>query len=171
MTNDLSSERSRVPEFYRWESPETRIRWERGLAIIAGMIGVVLVFFLLIAVIPLSAGSDRRPIAGLQSISAGAAVVAPEPAAPAPTQAPPPQEQRLTGVSRAAPNVRRGPGINAPILTNLRQGQRVEVTGRSTDNQWLQILHPENSREKVWVSADMLDVTGDARTLPEARAE
>ena len=195
MTNDdMVAGRSKAPDFEHWDGPETHVRWERGLAIVAGMIGVVLTFFLLIAVLPLSSTDESEPIIGLQPTAepattpapaaAAAPAPAPAPAAAAATPAaqaaatrtpqpatPPPADQRLTAVSRAFPNVRRGPGLDAAVVTNLRQGQRVDVVGRSMDNLWLQILHPENSRERVWVSADMIEVTGDVRTLPQVRPD
>ena len=174
MARDLPSERSTAPDFEHWESPETHVRWERGLAIVAGMIGVVFTFFFLVSVLPLSPEQDDEEVRGLQpTVQAPAPVAqATPPAAATPTpQAPPPAEQRVTATSRACPNVRRAPGLEAAIVTNLQQGQRVDVVGRSADNLWLQILNPTNSRERLWVSADMLDVTGDARTLPVARPE
>lgn len=176
MTNDdLVSGRQAAPDFEHWESPETHVRWERGLVIVAGMIGVVLTFFLLLAVLPLSPERDPELVVGSQptvQAQPAAAAAAAQPAATATAPpAPPAPDQRLTAVSRAFPNVRRGPGLDTAVVTNLRQGQRVEVVGRSADNLWLQILNPDNSRERLWVSADMLEVTGDARTLPVARPE
>jgi hypothetical protein len=172
VTNDLMSSRSRTPDFEHWESPETGVRWERGLAIVAGMIGVVLTFFLLLAVLPLSSEGDEKPVTGLQATTQPltAAAAAQATAAP-PPPAPAAPEQKLSGVSRAVPNVRRQPSLTAQVVMNLRQGQKVDVVGRSADNQWLQILNPDRPSEKLWVSADMLDVTGDPRTLPEARGE
>ncbi|MBI2761771.1 MAG: SH3 domain-containing protein [Chloroflexi bacterium] len=177
MASDLTTDRRTVPDFETWESPETRIRWERGLAIVAGMVGVVITFVLLWSLIPLSAEKDAKPITGqatpnsraqAQPAAAGDAGLQPT-TAPAATQAPPPAQQGLAGVSRQFPNVRRGPAIDAQIVRNLSQGQKVDVVGRSPDNQWLQIVNPDNPRERLWVSADMLDVTGDPRTLPEVR--
>jgi hypothetical protein len=162
VVNNSLDERSRAPDFAHWESPETRVRWERGLAIIAGMIGVVLTFFLLLAIIPLSPGTDDdQPVRGAREMAAsGQATTAPPAAAP----------QKLPATSRAVPNVRRQPSLSAQVVMNLRQGQQVEVVGRTPDNQWLQILNPERPAEKLWVSADMLEVTGDwQRILPEVR--
>lgn len=175
MTQDTST-RTKAPEFDQWESPETHVRWERGLAIVAGMIAVVLTFFFLISVIPLSSGKDVEPIRGLQPTTAAqpadAAAQAAAQATPAAAPAVPPADQRLTATSRAFPNVRRQPALDpANIVTNLKQGQKVDVVGRSADNQWLQILNPDNSRERLWVSADMLDVTGDMRTIQVVRPE
>lgn len=175
MVNDFVDERSQAPDFEHWESPETRVRWERGLAIVAGMIGVVLVFFMLLAAIPLSSGKeDSQGVRGSQGTqgqgqaqSQPADISAPTPApTAAPTAVP---GQRLAATSRAVPNVRRQPSLSGPVVMNLRQGQQVDVVGRSPDNQWLQILNPDRPAEKLWVSADMLDVTGDPRTLPEVR--
>ncbi len=176
VARDLPSERSKAPDFEHWESPETHIRWERGLAIVAGMIGVVFTFFFLVSVLPLSPDNDTEEVRGLQpTVVVGGPAVQPRatasPVATATAQPPPPSEQRVSATSRAFPNVRRGPTLDAAIITNLQQGQRVDVVGRSADNLWLQILNPANSRERLWVSADMLDVTGDARSLPVARPE
>jgi hypothetical protein len=176
VVNDYLDERSRAPDFEHWESPETRVRWERGLAIVAGMIGVVLVFFMLLAALPISSGEgDDQPVRGSQGAQAqeqgsadvaAATQAATAQATPAPAQA---SAQKLPATSRAVPNVRRQPSLSGPVVMNLRQGQQVDVVGRTPDNQWLQILNPERPAEKLWVSADMLDVTGDQRTLPEVR--
>jgi hypothetical protein len=175
VVNDFLDDRSRAPDFEHWESPETRVRWERGLAIVAGMIGVVLVFFLLLSAIPLTSDDDEsQPVRGSQAAQAQAqtqsqpADISAATAAPTPASTQPPG-QRLAATSRAVPNVRRQPNLTGPVVMNLRQGQQVDVVGRSPDNQWLQILNPDRPAEKLWVSADMLDVTGDPRTLPEVR--
>ncbi len=178
--DDQEFGRRTVPDFSQWESPETRIRWERGLALIAGVIGVVFTFFFLYASIPLSPGKDEPAVAGVATAAApaGSGAQAQPPAAAAaglqatPAATPTPAtgaELKLSATSRATPNVRRGPGIDQPIVMQLRPQQRVDAVGRSVDNQWLQILNPDNPTQRLWVSADMLDVTGDTRTLPEVR--
>jgi hypothetical protein len=177
VVNDSLDERSHAPDFEHWESPETRVRWERGLAIVAGMIGVVLVFFMLLAALPISSGKDDdEPVRGSQGALAQGqasadAVVPTAEATPQATATPAPSSaQKLPATSRAVPNVRRQPSLSGPVVMNLRQGQQVEVVGRTPDNQWLQILNPERPAEKLWVSADMLEVTGDwQRSLPEVR--
>lgn len=167
MTNELLSERSKAPDFEHWESPETHVRWERGLAIVAGMILVVLTFFLLLSTLPLSSQSESAPITGIRQVEQAQPPLPQDQPAASPTAQPAPDaEKRLSALSRAFPNVRKAPSLDAPIATNLKQGQRVDVVGRSTDHAWLQILNPDNSRERLWVSADMLEVTGDPRTLP-----
>ena len=175
MAQELPSSRSKAPDFEHWESPETHVRWERGLAIVAGMILVVLTFFFLLSVLPLSPQEEGEEIRGLQPTLPPATATTPAEAAQ-PTATPaasgaPPSDQRLTATSRAFPNVRTAPSLESRIVSNLKQGQKVDVVGRSPDNAWLQILNPENSRERYWVSADMLEVTGDVRTLPQVRPE
>lgn len=171
MAGDLLTPRRRIPDFEHWQSPETRVRWERGAALVAGMVGVVLVFFFLIAVLPLPGEPESPPITGQAAAPPAtppAAVASSPPAQPSPP-APQAGEGRLTATSRAFPNVRRGPSLEAQIVGQLRPQQQVQVVGRSADNQWLQIVNPANTQERLWVSADMLEVTGDVRTLPEAR--
>lgn len=173
MASNLDSSRRAVPDFENWESPETRIRWERGLAIVAAMIGVVLTFFFIMSVLPLSSDSNEAPVTGRATVPPAATAAATPAAqatqAPAAPQAPSVPIQGLNATSRAVPNVRRGPGLDAAVVRQLSQGQRVNVVARSTDNQWLQIVNPDNPNERLWVSADMLDVSGDPRSLPEAR--
>jgi len=173
MASNLDTDKRTVPDFESWESPETRIRWERGLAIVAGMIGVVLTFFFVMSVLPFAASDEPAPLTGQATVRAsvqGTAAPAAQATPAAATQAAQAnQGAALPGTSRAIPNVRRAPDLTAQIVRQLSQGQKVDVIGRSTDNQWLQILNPDNRAEKLWVSADMLDVSGDPKTLPEAR--
>lgn len=172
MASNLDTGRRSVPDFESWESPETRIRWERGLAIVAAMIGVVLTFFIIMSVLPLSSDTDVAPVTGRATVQPAATAAAPAAAQAtqaAATQPPSVPTQGLNATSRAVPNVRRGPALDAAVVRQLSQGQRVNVVGRSTDNQWLQIVNPDNTNERLWVSADMLEVSGDVRSLPEAR--
>ena len=171
MTDDRMTGRSRAPDFETWESPETRVRWERGLAIVAGMIGVVLTFFLLLAMLPISAEKDEEaPLTGAQATAPpdAAAAAQSSPASPAQPTATP-ATPKLSASAPEASNVRRQPSLNGQVVLTLRPGVRVDVIGRTPDSQWLQIIHPDRPTEKLWVSADRLEVSGDPRTLPEVR--
>lgn len=169
MAGGLLTPRRRIPDFEHWQSPETRVRWERGVALVAGMVGVVLTFSLLVVVLPLPKDTESPPITGQAAAPSAAAPTAAASPPPAATTAPPARQGLLVATSRAFPNVRRGPSLEASIVGQLRPQQQVQVVGRSADNQWLQILNPTNNQERLWVSADMLEVMGDVRTLPEAR--
>jgi hypothetical protein len=155
----------------RFRTPESYIHWDRGMAIVAGMIGIVLVFLLLIALLPIRESGGSGPLTGLATPEATvpAATVAPAARVGA-TAAPPPtgpDQPRLSATVNERPFVRRGAGINFAALTNLQPGQRVEVVGRSPDRQWYQIVLPDNARERGWVSQEFLAVEGDVNTLPE----
>ena len=156
----------------RFRSPESHIHWDRGLAIVAGMIGIVLIFVLLLVTLPIREESDDAQLTGLATQAAAAAPPAAPAATRAATAAPPatgPDQPRLSATARQFPFVRRGPGINFAVIMNLQQGQRVEVVGRSVDRQWFQIVLPENPRERGWVSQELLAVEGDVNTLLEVR--
>ena len=156
----------------RFRSPESYIHWDRGLAIVAGMIGIVLIFVLLLVTLPIREKSDDAQLTGLATQAAAAAPPAtPAATRAATTSAPPagPDQPRLSATARQFPFVRRGPGINFAVIMNLQQGQRVEVVGRSVDRQWFQIVLPENPRERGWVSQEFLAVEGDVNIVPEVR--
>ncbi|MGH2584567.1 MAG: SH3 domain-containing protein, partial [Dehalococcoidia bacterium] len=159
----------------RFLTPEMYTHWDRGLAIMAGMVGVVLLFFLLLIALPITNSESSEPITGTgtagetaQSTTApaqqatGRATATVAPAAG-------PDEPRLSASTRQFPYVRRGPGTNFTVIMNLQQGQQVDVIARSVDRQWFQIVLPNNARERGWVSQEFLTVEGDVNTLPEVR--
>jgi CARDB protein len=67
--------------------------------------------------------------------------------------------------------VRTAPGKGTPILGTLGRDESVEVVGRSAAATWLRIVFPPGSSLHGWIAADMLNVTGDVRTLAVATAE
>jgi hypothetical protein len=74
-------------------------------------------------------------------------------------------DDEITGVANADVNVREQPDAEAPVVTVLQRGTSVEVTGRTQDNRWLQIVHPGNDRN--WVVRDSIDLEqGDLGRLP-----
>jgi hypothetical protein len=155
----------------RFRTTETYIHWDRGLAIVAGMIGIVLLFTLLLIALPIGQARDEPSTAGLATVQPAAATpvatrTAVATAAPPPTG---PDQPRLQATAREYPFVRRGPGINFAAVQNLQRGQRVEVVGRSADRLWLRIVLPTNASERGWVSADLLAVEGDVNSVPEVR--
>jgi uncharacterized protein YraI len=64
-------------------------------------------------------------------------------------------------------NVRSGPGTEYTVLDKLRPGSSVDITGRTADNNWLRVNW--NGAEG-WVSAGVVDITGDLNAAPEAVA-
>jgi uncharacterized protein YgiM (DUF1202 family) len=156
----------------RLRTAETYVHWDRGMAIVAGMIGIVLFFFLLIVALPIRESRGSEQLTGIADAPAPTTAASGAPAAaPATAEAPAtgPDQPRLAATARQFPFVRKGPGINWTAVMNLQQGQRVEVVGRSPDRQWFQIVLPTNARERGWVSQEFLTVDGDVNTLPEVR--
>lgn len=80
--------------------------------------------------------------------------------APAPT-APSTPAISVTGVATDILNVRSGPGLNYAVVTQLKQGDSVTITGKSADGLWWQI-------SGGWVSATYIQVNADASTVPVA---
>jgi hypothetical protein len=159
----------------RFRTPESYIHWDRGLAIVAGMLGIILLFVLLLTTLPIRTDSDREQLTGLAEAPAPTAQAQqPAPnAAPAPAPAPAsgPTQPRLAAIARQFPYVRAGPGTNFAVIMNLTQGQRVDVVGRSPDRQWYQIVRPDNASQRAWVSAEFLAVEGDINSLSEVREQ
>jgi hypothetical protein len=157
----------------RFRTPESYIHWDRGLAIVAGMIGIILLFVLLLTTLPIRRNADQTQLTGLAEAPAPTAQAQASPSAAATAARAPtgPEQPRLAAIARQYPYVRRGAGTNFSIIMNLTQGQRVEVVGRSPDRQWYQIIRPDNASERAWVSAEFLAVEGDVNSLPEVRQE
>jgi hypothetical protein len=161
----------------RFRTPESYIHWDRGLAIIAGMVGIVLLFFLLFVVLPIQERGGAEQITGTAPTTVPTTAPTTQAAASrpasgqttAPTPVIGPDQPRLAATAVQFPRVRRGPGVNFAVIMNLQQGQRVEVVGRSVDRQWYQIVVPGNANERGWVSPEFLAVEGDVNTLPEVR--
>ena len=156
----------------RFRTAESYIHWDRGLAIVAGMIGIILIFILLLTTLPIRRNSDREQLTGLAEAPAPTAQAQQAQSGSASSAATPPtgpSQPRLAAIARQNPYVRRGPGTNYAIIMNLTQGQRVDVVGRSPDRQWYQIVRPDNTNERAWVSAEFLSVEGDFNSLPEVR--
>jgi uncharacterized protein YgiM (DUF1202 family) len=171
MYADQSAEEPAGRGSNRFRTPESYVHWDRGLAIVAGMLGIVLLFVLLLTTLPIRNNSDREQLTGLAEAPAPTAQ-AQQPAPSGATAATPPTgpaQPRLAAIARQFPYVRRGPGTNFAIVMNLTQGQRVEVVGRSADRQWFQVVRPDNANERAWVSSEFLAVEGDVNSLPEVR--
>lgn len=153
----------------RFRSPESYIHWERGAAIVAGMIGIVGVFIFLIAVLPIRDEHERPSLTGLGAAAPTVAAVAPtvRPAVVAPATGP--DQPKVSATVRQFPFVRRSPGINFAVITNLKQGDKVDIVGRSPDRQWFQIILPDQSRDRGWVAQEFLQPDGDTANLPEVR--
>src|SRR5205085_2530587 len=74
-----------------------------------------------------------------------------------------PTPEGVVGTMKSNVNVRTGPGANYPVIGQLRKGDQVPLIGASADLAWYVI----NFRQQNgWISASLVTVFGDVRTLP-----
>jgi ABC-type branched-subunit amino acid transport system substrate-binding protein len=88
------------------------------------------------------------------------------PVGPIPTNTPEPTptpQGVVATITRAVQNVRTGPSTDYPTIGQLSQGEQVQVIGANLDFTWLVI---QFRGQQGWISAPILDVFGDLRTLP-----
>jgi dipeptidyl aminopeptidase/acylaminoacyl peptidase len=69
-------------------------------------------------------------------------------------------------VSVPALNVRGGPGTGYPILGALHQGDQRNVSGRDATGAWYQVPVVAGGAQLGWVYGALVQVSGDATTLP-----
>ena len=65
-------------------------------------------------------------------------------------------------------NCRYGPGAAYLYEWGLYPGNRVTVLGRNQDSSWLYV-DPWTYVDYCWVKADLLELSGDAASLPQIR--
>ena len=78
---------------------------------------------------------------------------------PEPTRAPP---TIVVAAGNDSINVRSGPGTNYAILGQLSGNTPADVTGKSADGTWWQILY---GGQAGWVSAQLVEFSGDAMAV------
>ena len=75
---------------------------------------------------------------------------------------------QAVNVSGSEVNLRSGPGLEHEVHGQVGAGDRLPVTGISTDGQWLQVLRDGQAH---WIYADLTDLAADLRhILPEIQA-
>jgi hypothetical protein len=155
---------------------ETHIHWGRGLAIMIGMAATIIAFLVILTLLPrpgngnpleslisannstVSSSISPTPAAnGTPAAAAGGARPTAASATPTPTW--------LAVAASGAPNVRSAPNTNNNPIGNLSPGRQVEITGRSPDNAWLQIVWDNN--QKAWVAQQLMTIVrGDPQQIP-----
>ncbi len=84
---------------------------------------------------------------------------------PTATATPTPEPDPIVKVNEASPtniNVRAGPGLNYPIITQFAPGQEASVTGRNEDDSWWQVNLPgaETDSAQGWVYGQLVSLIG-----------
>jgi hypothetical protein len=88
-----------------------------------------------------------------------------------PTNTPPPTTTSTPTVPVAFPkevavNCRLGPGTGWIVLSGLTVGTSSQITGKSGDGSWWQIIDPLNSGRRCWVSGSVTNTAGNIAGIP-----
>ena len=67
-------------------------------------------------------------------------------------------------------NCRLGPGTAWVPLSALLVGQSSQITGKTGDGAWWNIVDPQNSSRRCWVSASVVNTAGNIASIPIAEA-
>lgn len=67
-------------------------------------------------------------------------------------------------------NCRLGPSTAWVPLSALVVGQNAQITGRSGDGAWWNIVDPQNSSRRCWVSTSVVGTAGNINAIPVAEA-
>jgi hypothetical protein len=176
--------RRSLPEHEQGLMFEATTHWGRGLAIVLGIIGTILVFLVLLTLLPKpgsgnpleslanSFGSNTSavtPVIGTAATPAVALATAPiKVASPGASGTGTPTPKFVAVPATGAPNVRSAANTNNNPIGNLAPNRQVEVIGRSPDNAWLQIIWDNNT--KAWVAQELMHIiVGDASQIPVVR--
>lgn len=84
------------------------------------------------------------------------------------TPAPPPAPAADAVVKTDTLNVRAGPGTNYRVVSQLKQGAGVTITGKLKDDSWVKIVVAGQSQ--AWVATQFLDIYVDLAQTPLAAA-
>ena len=72
-------------------------------------------------------------------------------------------EGQAVAVASGAVNVRTGPGTNYPVAGQTRSGQRLQITGKTSDASWLKVLF---DGKDAWVAASVAPASGSLDDIP-----
>jgi len=92
-----------------------------------------------------------------------------------PSNTPPPTNTSTPSVPVAFPkevavNCRLGPGTGWIVLSGLSVGTSSQITGKSGDGGWWQIIDPLNSGRRCWVAGSVTNTAGNVAGIPVVEA-
>jgi hypothetical protein len=92
-----------------------------------------------------------------------------------PSNTPPPTLTSTPSVPVAFPkevavNCRLGPGTGWIVLSGLGIGASAQITGKSGDAGWWQVVDPLNSGRKCWVATSVTNTAGNVAGVPVVEA-
>lgn len=92
-----------------------------------------------------------------------------------PSNTPPPTTTSTPTVPVAFPrdvavNCRLGPGTGWIVLSGLSIGASSQITGKTGDGSWWQIIDPLSSGRRCWVAASVTNTAGNVGSIPVVEA-
>ncbi|MBI3957597.1 MAG: hypothetical protein HY328_02220 [Chloroflexi bacterium] len=154
------------------------IRLHTLLLVVAGTVGLIALPFVVRSLsdsaLPVHAAGQALPTptpVPTQGLSerarelAASLVLTPTPDA-LPTPLPPAVSATVRTDGRPL-NLRRGPGLDHPVLGSAPNGLLLSVTGVSRDGAWLRVEVPE-WESGVWIYAALTEVEGNLAIVPTA---
>ena len=92
-----------------------------------------------------------------------------------PSNTPPPTASSTPSVPVAFPrdvavNCRLGPGTGWIVLSGISIGSNSQITGKSADGGWWQVIDPLNSARRCWVASSVTNTAGNVAAIPVAEA-
>jgi hypothetical protein len=92
-----------------------------------------------------------------------------------PSNTPPPTTTSTPSVPVAFPrevavNCRLGPGTGWIVLSGLSLGTSAQITGKSVDGGWWQIIDPLSSGRRCWVASSVTNTGGNVASIPVVEA-
>jgi len=92
-----------------------------------------------------------------------------------PSNTAPPTTTSTPSVPVASPkevavNCRLGPGTGWIVLSGLSLGTSSQITGKSGDGSWWQIIDPLSSGRRCWVSSSVTNTAGNVAGIPVVEA-
>ncbi|HSJ85908.1 MAG TPA: hypothetical protein VK909_01785 [Anaerolineales bacterium] len=94
---------------------------------------------------------------------------------PLPSNTPPPAATSTSTIPIVFPketnvNCRLGPGIAWIPTSALIVGQSSQITGKNSDGSWWNIVDPQNTSKRCWVSASVVNTGGNISAIPIVEA-
>ena len=100
------------------------------------------------------------PSTGAPGSGVGGSVATPQPVAAAQ-----PADAAKAVVNGPLVNVRRGPGTEYDVVTDVERGAEFDIVGRNADSSWWQICCVEGGGN-AWIIAEYVDTLGNVDTVP-----
>lgn len=132
---------------------------------------LVLVLAMLACNLPSSLPTETPTVAAITpSATLALSTAIPTQTSP-PTNTPPPTTTSTPTVPVASPkevavNCRLGPGIGWIVLSGLSVGTSSQITGKSGDGSWWQIIDPLSSGRRCWVATSVTNSAGNVAGIP-----